>query len=222
MPLKEETPRQSQRSSAGIKSLPNGSFKSYSRNSSSQLKFCQQFYRIAVSWESVFSRIGEKAPRRGRARCPLHNGDSDQSLSVNEKGGVFFCHVCHAGGDKIGFVRQLYGYTFAEALAWFGLSRNEIPKLDPEILRRDHVRSARQGFCRFHARRVGKILFNLNMALSGAEKRLAVDAEDSNAWLALEIFHRLYEHYERLHDLLLSRHEHEQTEAYRKVMRCAA
>ena len=33
---------------------------------------------IAESWESIFSRLGLPLPKRGRAQCCLHGGDSNQ------------------------------------------------------------------------------------------------------------------------------------------------
>ena len=222
MPLKEENPRRSQRSSAGDLPLPNSINLFNSSKIIPRLNPCQRIF-VTDSWDVIFSRIGEKVPRRGRARCPIHGGNSFQSLAVTEeKGGRFFCHVCHAKGDKISFIQQLYGYDFREALSFFGLANGKVPKPDPGEKRRAHIRYAKAVFRRYHTRRVRDILYNLNCALSGAEKRLAADAEDPKAWLCLSIYHRLYPRYERLHDLLISRYESEQTEAFREIMGRAA
>jgi DNA primase len=64
------------------------------------------------SWPQILQRLGEPRPRRGRARCPIHGGDSPTSMSINEQNGVFHCHVCHAGGDKLAFVQKALGCDF--------------------------------------------------------------------------------------------------------------
>lgn len=71
-------------------------------------------------WEAIFHRVGEPAPRCHRARCPIHGGDSPTSLALNEEKGVYFCHVCHASGDKLDFVRQVQGTDFKELLPSWG------------------------------------------------------------------------------------------------------
>jgi len=171
---------------------------------------------VTVTWDSIFSRIGERAPRRGRARCPLHDGDSLQSLSVTEdKGGQYFCHVCHKSGDKIQFIRELYDFTFAEALAWFGLKPGRIPKPDPAVLRASRVRNALLRWRKFHLKRIGKLIFELNQTQVLAAARLEKNSDDEKAWIVLEIVHKKYPQLETIHNSLLSNQESDQIEAFR-------
>ena len=37
--------------------------------------------------DAIFPMVGEPQPRRSRARCPIHNGDSPTSLSLSEERG---------------------------------------------------------------------------------------------------------------------------------------
>ncbi len=60
-------------------------------------------------WESILHMVNEPAPRRRRACCPIHGGDSPTSPSLNEDKGLYFCHACHASGDKLDFVRKVRG-----------------------------------------------------------------------------------------------------------------
>ena len=49
------------------------------------------------------------------ALCPFHN-DSNPSLHVSDKKGVFKCFPCDAGGDAIAFVQKYKNLSFREAL----------------------------------------------------------------------------------------------------------
>ena len=102
---------------------------------------------LLPSWDSIFLRLGLPLPKRGRAQCCLHGGNSHQSLSLSDKG-FFKCFVCGASGDKIGFIRKLYGCDFKRALAWFGLTPGKLPKPDPadwiEVFRSANVKTDRR------------------------------------------------------------------------------
>ena len=47
--------------------------------------------------------------------CPFHN-DSDPSMRVSDKKGLFKCFACGAGGDAISFVQKYKSLEFKEAL----------------------------------------------------------------------------------------------------------
>ena len=176
--------------------------------------FSQQ---ITESWDSIFSRIGERVPRRGRARCPHHSGDSPLSLSVDENKGVFYCHVCQAGGDKITFIRKLYDCDFKTALTWFGLAPGELPKPNPEALRRNELRRSLESWTIRERRRIGNLIYSLNQIVVKAEERLEANPEDDLAQLALGIVYRHLTRLEATHDKLLSRNDADRLEVWRII-----
>jgi hypothetical protein len=48
-----------------------------------------------------------------RIPCPFHGGHN-RNLAVTDR--VWYCHVCHAGGDMIEFVRRLLNLRFPETI----------------------------------------------------------------------------------------------------------
>ncbi|OOS02158.1 CHC2 zinc finger [Moraxella cuniculi DSM 21768] len=48
------------------------------------------------------------------ALCPFH-GDTHPSLSINTEHGGYFCHVCGASGDMVGFYMARFGVSFVQA-----------------------------------------------------------------------------------------------------------
>ena len=47
--------------------------------------------------------------------CPFHN-EKTPSFTINEEKGFFHCFGCEAHGDIFGFVMQLEGLSFVEAV----------------------------------------------------------------------------------------------------------
>ena len=144
--------------------------------------------RSLPSWETIFQQVGERAPRRRRARCPIHGGDSPTSLSLNEDKGVYFCHVCHASGDKVDFVRQVQGTDFKGALAFLGIKDPCKPlRPDPEIVRRREALESMREWCRQTGRRLrGQYLMRPRIAHYAGEK-LSADPENALGWELLRI-----------------------------------
>ena len=56
--------------------------------------------------------------RRGRCKCPFHNGKDFNCVLYRGNRG-WFCHVCKAGGDVISFAQQYYSMSFKDSIAWF-------------------------------------------------------------------------------------------------------
>jgi len=161
---------------------------------------------VSESWDSIFSRCGLPEPKRGRARCPFHDGDSPTSLAVNGEKGVFYCHVCHASGDKIAFIRKLHGCSFAQALAFFGLAfGGKWPQSDPETIRANQVLKGLDLWVRQERKRTGKLIYELGKTIDMAKIRLSADPNDRRAWIALEIAHKAHSRLEYKHDCLMSR-----------------
>jgi hypothetical protein len=134
------------------------------------------------SWESILTRIGERPPRRRRARCPIHGGDSPFSLALDEDKGLFHCHVCHAGGDKLAFIRQYLKCDFAGALQWFGLAPGRPPAPDPEMMRRQKAREGLRQWAATAGRRMRREFRTRELVITRAIERLERDPEDERGW----------------------------------------
>jgi len=140
------------------------------------------------SWESIFHQVGEPVPRRRRARCPIHGGDSPTSLALNDEKGVYFCHVCHASGDKVDFVRHVRGTDFKGALAFLGIQAPcKPPRPDPEIARQREALERVREWCRQIGRCLrDQYLMRQRIARYAAEK-LAANPESPLGWELLRI-----------------------------------
>jgi hypothetical protein len=73
-----------------------------------------------------------------RAKCPLHHGESDTSLSINPEKQVWFCHGCLVGGDCFDFLMWVTGCDFPGALELACIEAG-IPR--PKIVPEDYSRS---------------------------------------------------------------------------------
>ena len=171
--------------------------------------------QVNLSWESIFFRIGERL-RRNRARCPIHDGDSTYSLSVSEAKGLFYCHVCHAGGDKIDFIRQIDKCSYLEALRWFGIQPGQIPAPDPAMEKKRRARAGLAAWAKRLGRQYREEYYNRSRIEVFAKKRLEKGPEDAIGWGLLEVAYDglPLDELERLHDLLIGR-DFEQLEAFR-------
>ena len=76
-------------------------------------------------------------PRNGRARAPciVHGGDNPNSMALDEKQGLAYCHACGWGGDVLALVREVTGASFVEAAgdlaARVGLTLDADPPVGP-------------------------------------------------------------------------------------------
>ncbi len=139
-------------------------------------------------WEAIFHRVGEPAPRCHRARCPIHGGDSPTSLALNEEKGVYFCHVCHASGDKLDFVRQVQGTDFKGALAFLGIiGPCKPPRPDPEIVRQREALEEVRAWCRQTGRRLRDQYLMRQKIAHYAREKLLMDSESALGWELLRI-----------------------------------
>src|ERR1700712_5861985 len=70
---------------------------------------------------SIADEVGEHVQLRNSGGgnlmgiCPFHE-EKSPSFSVSPARNLFHCFGCGAGGDVIGFVRELDGLTFSEAV----------------------------------------------------------------------------------------------------------
>lgn len=74
-----------------------------------------------ASITNIARRLGLGSPeKRGReyaVRCPFHQ-DTNPSLKLNDRKGVWFCFPCHQGGDVIDLVMEERSITFKDAVKW--------------------------------------------------------------------------------------------------------
>jgi len=135
------------------------------------------------SWNEVFHQLGEPEPRRNRSRCPIHNGDSLTSLSINEERGLFHCFVCGAGGDKIDFVRRIRGCDYKSALQILGVpTEGASYKPSPEMQRQHQSLQAIRMWCKSAGRKLQDEIYVRERVITRAIERLKHDPEDAWAW----------------------------------------
>jgi len=82
-----------------------------------KLTLAAQRIKDTISALDVGEALGLEI-RRGRCRCPIHNGgDFNCVLYKGNRG--FYCHTCKAGGDVISLVQQYHGTSFKDTVSWF-------------------------------------------------------------------------------------------------------
>lgn len=80
----------------------------------------------ALPISSVLQSDGATLKRVGReyvTHCLWHD-DLNPSLTVSDDKGFVFCHVCQHHDDGIGYIKQKYGLTFAEACEKIAANNN--------------------------------------------------------------------------------------------------
>ncbi len=103
-----------------------------------------------LSLEELKSRIGIEDVlaeqgiflKRGRCRCPLHDGDNPSSFSVSRDGRYFQCFACGAKGSVVDLVMNLYSLDLKEAIRW--LSEKTGLEVDRPTLQRKPYRKKRR------------------------------------------------------------------------------
>ena len=78
----------------------------------------------------------KKSGKNWKGLCPFHD-DHDPSLKVHSGKQIYKCFACGAGGNAIGFLMEIEGWSFPEAVRQLA-DRNgvEIPEQDSEAERR--------------------------------------------------------------------------------------
>ena len=79
-----------------------------------------------------------------RGRCPLHNGDNKNSLTVFENDNSFYCFSCGNGGNIINFVTEQENCSYSEAIELLALENN-IEIKDETYLKEKEIYQANQG-----------------------------------------------------------------------------
>jgi phage/plasmid primase-like uncharacterized protein len=138
----------------------------------------------------------ELNPRTRRAPCILHAGKNPTAFSWNESG-LWKCHACGAGGDKIALVRAARRCNFTEAkhylatLAGVELEQSKPSRADTERLERE--RQAEERAARLLADAEHDLLLELASELRDlrrlrrtAATRLAAGIKPELCWEALK------------------------------------
>jgi hypothetical protein len=172
---------------------------------------------INESWQSILQRIGERPPRHKRARCPIHNGDSLLSLALDEDKGLFYCHVCHEGGDKLTFIQQFYKCNFVDALRFFGLEPGIPPAPDPEVIRRQRARAGLHAWARQTGRKLRDKYYLQELWISWGTKLLRRNPDDAFGWALLADGYRNHSQLELVLDVLIGKEEAVILEYYRFI-----
>ena len=93
-----------------------------------------QTVKQAVTIEQVFGRYGLKLKRTGKelhGRCPIHQGQGDESFRANTEKNVFQCFSCQAKGNVLDFVAAMEKCSIRDAglklQDWFGLAVGKGP-----------------------------------------------------------------------------------------------
>ena len=75
--------------------------------------YAETIKRTVTMQQAIALYAPNHAPRINRIPCPIHNGDN-YNLHYSDK--LYYCHVCHDGGDVIKFVRHIFQLDFMGAI----------------------------------------------------------------------------------------------------------
>jgi DNA primase len=110
----------------------------WSKQFTEELKAQADIRRIVSDYVTL-----KKAGHNFVGRCPFHN-EKDPSFNVNPQRQIFKCFGCGKGGDVFGFVMEIEGVPFPEAVKTVA-EKCGIPipddRLDPDIAARDRKRT---------------------------------------------------------------------------------
>lgn len=96
-----------------------------------------------VDYISRFSDL-KKVGNTYRGKCPLHNGDNKNSLTVFENDNSFYCFSCGKGGNIINFVAEHESCSYTEAIELLAIENNIDISLDKEFQAEKTIYEANQ------------------------------------------------------------------------------
>lgn len=91
-------------------------------------RFSQEFINKVIDAADIVQVISKhthlaKKGARYMGVCPFHN-EKTPSFSVNADRQLYYCFGCGAGGNVVGFVMDMYKYTFPEAIEYLATQAN--------------------------------------------------------------------------------------------------
>jgi hypothetical protein len=92
--------------------------------------------------QSVLEKEGVELRRKGGnwwACCPLHE-EKTPSFKVSAERQSFHCFGCGAHGDVISFIRESHNLSFQDALAYLGIEKGRLVKVDRKAERRRQLK----------------------------------------------------------------------------------
>lgn len=75
--------------------------------------YAEQIKHRVTMREAIALYAPNPAPQHNRIPCPVHGG-TNYNLHFSDK--LYYCHVCHDGGDVIAFVQHTFGISFMDAV----------------------------------------------------------------------------------------------------------
>jgi CHC2 zinc finger len=139
---------------------------------------------VLVSMSQLLHALGFEANERTRrCACILHGGSNRSAFSWTETG-LWKCHSCGAGGDRIALVRAVRGCTFAEAVGFLAkladieVEQSKSSRADNERMQRE--RQAEERLARLLANAEQGLLLELIAELDSLHRLRRVASE----WLA--------------------------------------
>lgn len=91
-----------------------------------------------VDYINRYSEL-KKVGNTYRGKCPLHNGDNKNSLTVFENDNSFYCFSCGKGGNIINFVMEQEDCSYTEAIELLALENNININTDQEYQKEKNV-----------------------------------------------------------------------------------
>ncbi len=91
-------------------------------------RFSQEFINKVIDAADIVQVISKhthlaKKGARYMGVCPFHS-EKTPSFSVNADRQLYYCFGCGAGGNVVGFVMDMYKYTFPEAIEYLATQAN--------------------------------------------------------------------------------------------------
>lgn len=113
--------------------------------------------------------------RKGRCRCPVHNGDGF-NCSLSRTKPFFHCFVCGAKGDVFDLVRAVTDMPFPDILTWFNdtfrLGMDIDSPVDEKRLKTAKNRLKRKAEERRFRERIEQLDFDMYLAACTAHDRM--------------------------------------------------
>ena len=137
-----------------------------------------------VPWEQIIAQLGETLSRGNRTRGLCHGGDNPSSLICDDSTSRCHCFACGFHGDKVDFIRTVYGYSPRKALthladmAGVSLPHNSSRTYNPtpvvvapEVAHRRAITAAKKNLAHWELRKVIELTDRLHGLRDEAQRR---------------------------------------------------